>query len=488
MPAPWRKKLLARTDLDIVPEASTLKPSAEAPAPPPEGPWPRPIVVGAGPAGLFAALRLAREGWKPILVERGEAPEERRAKVSAFWRTGTLDPESNALFGAGGAGLFSDGKLNTRHKDREGLREVLGEFVHAGAPEGVLLDAEPHIGSDLLELVVIRIADTIVRLGGEIRYRTRVSGFGAENGRLRGLHLVHNVGSALLDADWCVLATGHSARDVYETASLAGLALEPKQFAVGLRVEMPQESINASQRGGGPDSRFAAAFRMTRPPLADERACYTFCMCPGGLVIACASEPGKLAVNGMSYYARAGDWGNAAFLVPVLPGDIAGVISRAGDIAPALAGIAFQRHWEKACFAAGLPGGKYAVPASRYVDFMAECMGEIPDRRSVGRAVAADLGALLPSGVVETLRVALPDLIGKLRRVDPNDVLLYGVETRTSSAVRILRSEDGMSMGISGIFPAGEGSGYAGGIMTSALDGWRAAMNLMRSASRTRKG
>jgi uncharacterized FAD-dependent dehydrogenase len=484
MPLSWRKRILAMSGLDLTPEPRTLRPSGEAFSPPDSRRSAnRPVVVGAGPAGLFAALRLAREGWKPILVERGDPAGDRRTQVAAFWRSGTLDPESNVLFGAGGSGLFSDGKLNTRHKDREGRCEVLSELIRAGAPESVLVDAEPHIGSDLLEPLVTRLTEMIADLGGETRFRRRLSDLLLEKGRLRGIGLDSPSGGETVETSFCVLATGHSARDVYSLLSGVGAALEPKPFAVGLRMEMPQDAINASQRGDRTNGGFAASFRISRPPRGDERACYTFCMCPGGMVIPCASEPGCLAVNGMSYHARAGDWGNAAFLVPVTAADFE---ASGTDVPPALSGVSFQRRWEKESFAAGAPGGDYAVPASRLADFLAGRRGDIPERRGVDRAAAANLSRLLPEEIVFTLRIVLPELLGKLRRVDPDAVLLYGVETRTSSPVRILRTNYGESTVIGGLFPAGEGSGYAGGIMTSALDGWRAAENLMRRVSTRR--
>jgi uncharacterized FAD-dependent dehydrogenase len=367
--------------------------------------------------------------------------------------------------------LFSDGKLNTRHKDREGMAGILAAMVEAGAPEEIALEAEPHAGSDVLGTVVANIAREIRDFGGEIRYRTRLDDLVIEKGRLREAVL----GGEAISCDICVLAAGHSARDVYEMLVCRGVGLEAKPFAAGLRVEMPQEAIDASQRSGPfrPERGHAAAFRISRAPEGTAAACYTFCMCPGGLVIACASEAGMLAVNGMSYHARAGEWGNAAFLSPVSPGDF----PEDESIPPALAGIAWQRRWERKAFLAG--GGDYAVPASRLEDFVAGRLGALPERMGVARAAPADLRLLLPERIAATLAEAIPAMLRRLRAVRSEEVVLYATETRTSSPVRVSRGADGAAPGCSGLFPAGEGSGYAGGIMTSALDGWNIAGKAM---------
>ncbi|MCC8109595.1 MAG: FAD-dependent oxidoreductase [Planctomycetes bacterium] len=488
----WRRQVRKNKDLDIVFEAAAADNAVVLTDPAPQPGRPRPLVVGAGPAGLFAALRLARAGWKPILIDRGDSTDDRSSVVAAFWRSGVLQPDSNVLYGAGGAGLFSDGKLNTRHKDRDNLRILLQAMVQAGAPESILIDAEPHVGSDVLLRVVENLLREISDWGGTVRFRTRLDRLVFADGRVReallwNTHAGTRIGdrpTETVAVDRVVLATGHSARDVYEILHAARGHLDAKAFAVGVRGEMPQEAIDRSQRSGParPVSGGAAAFRLSRPPTDGAASCYTFCMCPGGLVIPCASEPGRLAVNGMSYHARAGEWGNAAFLTPVTAEDFADCAP--ADTPPALAGIAFQRYWEERAYRAGLAGGAYAAPAALLEDFVLGRPGPAPDGGSVSRVVAADFRNLLPERVYATLAEAVPAMLGRLHFVKPETVRLYGIETRTSSPVRVLRNKRYESSDGSGLFPAGEGSGYAGGIMTSALDGWKAAGCLMSAATR----
>lgn len=427
-----------------------------------------PVVVGAGPAGLLAAWRLAMAGARPILIERGAPVEERGASVSRFWQQGELEAENNVLFGEGGAGLFSDGKLTTRTKLRGHLRTVLGLLVECGAPESILVDAEPHIGSDHLAEIVPRIREKICSLGGEVRFRSRLEGVEIESGQVVAVI----VNSERIGTSHCLLATGHSARDVYEMLHGAGVSLEAKSFAVGVRIEVPQQQIDRSQFGAsvGHPRLGTASFRLARRPDKNSRACYTFCMCPGGAVIACASSAGMLTTNGMSFASRSGLRGNAAFLVPVRPDDF----SSDGGAADPLAGVAWQADIEAKAFAAG--GGDYGLPACSLADFLAgRVSASLPGDRSCKHSVPADIHKILPSYIGETLIRAVPELLRKLRGVRMDGCVVYAAETRSSSPVRIVRDENFQSPGAIGLYPAGEGAGYAGGIVTSAIDGLRAA-------------
>lgn len=439
---------------------------------------PRPLVVGAGPAGLMAAFSLAEAGLKPLLIERGESAGMRAQRVESFWKNGVLDVESNALYGEGGAGLFSDGKLTSRSKDRERLKRFLEILVACGAPADILIDAEPHLGSDVLEVLVPALRKRIMELGGEVRFTARLDRLEIENGAVRGAV----ISGEEFCTDRCVLATGHSARDVYEMLSGAGVPLEPKSFAMGLRLELPQHRIDAAQWGGSYPELGRASFRLTRRGEGQARACYTFCMCPGGLVIACASSEGLLTTNGMSLSRREKPFGNAAFLVPVTPDDFPTVGKNSRDISnhwkPALAGIQFQKKLEAAAFAAG--GCDYSLPAQRLVDYLDRNVSmDLPAGRSCTRAVPADLRGLLPEFVETTLRSAIPKMLQSMRGVLLDEALLYAFETRSSSPVRIVRDKEGQSE-IRGLYPCGEGAGYAGGIVSSGIDGLRIAESIAR--------
>ncbi|KKM11733.1 hypothetical protein SY88_07215 [Clostridiales bacterium PH28_bin88] len=429
-------------------------------------PYP-PVVVGAGPAGLFAALSLARWGYRPLLLERGREIARRTRDVEAFWQGGDLDPSSNVQFGEGGAGTFSDGKLTTRIKD-ERVHEVLRYLVEAGAPEEVAYLHKPHIGTDRLREVVVRLRRRLLDLGGQVRFQARVSQLLLDHRRVVGV-MVNDQTEIL--AGVVVLAIGHSARDTY--AALAGqqVAMEPKPFAVGLRVEHPQALIDKAQYGrlAGHPRLGAADYHLTYHSEEYGRNAYTFCMCPGGYVVAAASEKGGVVTNGMSEFARDSGIANSAVVVSVGPGDFP-------DEGP-LAGVEFQRRWERRAYQLG--GGDYQAPAQRVGDFLAgRVSGDLPvtpvPTYRPG-AVPADLRDCLPKEVGEVLSEALAAFDRKLKGFAGDNAVLTGVETRTSAPLRLVRDERCCSVNTRGLYPAGEGAGYAGGIVSAAVDGMRVA-------------
>lgn len=421
----------------------------------------RALVVGMGPAGLFAAWRLVRAGVSVTLLERGCAVEERIGQVRSFWQDGTLDPESNVQFGEGGAGTFSDGKLTTR-LNHPSMRLILETLVDFGAPEQILVDAKPHIGTDRLRRLLRNFRTFLLAQGVVIHFRTRMEDFMCVEGRVRA---VRTASGAELPCDALVLAPGHSARDTYRMLAEAGVALEPKPFAVGARVEHPAELINRIQYGIARHPRLGAAdYALTHNRAADGRGVYSFCMCPGGEVITAASEPQALVVNGMSALSRAGDYSNSALVVTVRPDDFA-------EPGP-LGGVAFQRQLEQAAFRAG--GENYWAPAQNLMSFLGRGGGGVRSTCRPG-VTQADLGAILPDFVARGLREALPRFDQRMRGFVTAEANLIGVETRTSAPLRIVRDPQGQSVSHPGLYPCGEGAGYAGGIMSAALDGIRIA-------------
>jgi len=431
------------------------------------GTTPRPVVIGLGPCGMYAGLLLAQMGLRPLVIERGKKARARSKDVFKFWRKNEFNAKSNVQFGEGGAGTFSDGKLTTRIKNENNrVRKVLEEMARAGAPEEVLHLAKPHIGTYKLIRVVRNLRAEIVRLGGEVRFETQMTDVEIEDGALRGIVL--DMGEHV-DTNHLVLAIGHSARDTFEMLYDKGVHFEPKPFSVGARIEHPQDVIDKAQYGtcAGHPALGAADYTLTHK-CNSGRSAYSFCMCPGGQVVAAMSEEGYVVTNGMSYYSRDEANANSALVVDVRPKDF-------NDEHP-LAGVSFQRYWEEQAFKAG--GENYFAPVQRLEDFMKQRpsthIGDVLPSYQPG-VTPTDLSPCLPGYVVDSMREAIPAFDRKLRGYAMPDAILSGVETRSSSPVRISRDYSFQSVNLKGLYPAGEGAGYAGGIMSAAVDGIKVA-------------
>ena len=451
----------------------------------------RPVVVGFGPCGLFTALLLAQMGLRPIVLERGRAVRERTRDTWGLWRRGVLDPESNVQFGEGGAGTFSDGKLWSQISDPRHLtRKVIEEFVKAGAPEEIAWVAKPHIGTFRLVGVVEKMRAEIERLGGEIRFGARVVDLRIEAGRVRGLTIARGGDAAAiteeLRADQVVLALGHSARDTFAMLHERGVAMQAKPFSIGFRIEHPQSVIDRARFGekyAGHPLLGAADYKLVHH-ARNGRSVYSFCMCPGGTVVAATSEPGRVVTNGMSQYSRNERNANAGIVVGLTPEDVRAAGS-SGAVGP-LDGIAFQRFWESRAYLLG--GETYAAPGQRVGDFLAGRASTgfervLPSYRP--GVLPTDLAApgqeSLPGYAIAAIREALPAFAKQIVGFAMEDAVLTGVETRTSSPLRMPRGKDLQSVNVAGLYPAGEGAGYAGGIMSAAVDGIEVAEAVARA-------
>lgn len=442
-----------------------------------DGNYPRPVVIGFGPCGLFAALILAQMGFKPIVLERGKAVRERTKDTWGLWRKRELQPESNVQFGEGGAGTFSDGKLYSQVKDPKHYgRKVLTEFVKAGAPEEIMYVSKPHIGTFRLVKMIEEMRANIIELGGEIRFQQKVTDFDIQDGEVRGLTINDQ---ERIQADHVVLAVGHSARDTFQLVYDKGIYVEAKPFSVGFRIEHPQSIIDKARFGPNAGNKIlgAADYKLVHH-AKNDRSVYSFCMCPGGTVVAATSEPGRVVTNGMSQYSRNERNANSAIVVGISP-----EVDYPGH---PLAGIDFQRKLESKAFELG--GGTYNAPGQLIGDFLANRpsseLGEVVPSYKPGITLC-NLADALPAFAIEAIREAIPEFDKQIKGFSLKDAILTGVETRTSSPIRIKRKDDDMqSLNTKGLFPAGEGAGYAGGILSAAIDGIKVAEALALSLQR----
>ncbi len=437
----------------------------------------RPVIIGIGPAGLFAGLILAEAGFRPLILERGKAVRERTKDTFGFWRGSALDPESNVQFGEGGAGTFSDGKLYSQIRDPKHYgRKVLTELVNAGAPAEILYASKPHIGTFRLVSIVQKMRATIESLGGEIRFQSRVADIEIADNQVRGIVLADGEQIA---TDQLVLAIGHSARDTFEMLHERGVLIEAKPFSIGFRIEHPQSLIDRARygRNAGNPLLEAADYKLVHH-ASNGRSVYSFCVCPGGTVVASSSEPGRVVTNGMSQYSHAERNANSGIVVGISPADFPG----GSDRPPSpLAGVELQRFWEARAYELG--GSNYQAPGQLIGDFLAgspsRSFGAVLPSYTPGVELT-DLGSALPDYAIEAIREALPAFSRQIEGFDLPDAVLTGVETRTSSPIRIRRNDgDLQSVSTRGLYPAGEGAGYAGGILSAAVDGIRVAEAVM---------
>lgn len=432
----------------------------------------RPVVVGFGPAGMLAAFYLAREGYRPIVLERGQDVDQRSHDVETFWQTGEFKAESNVQFGEGGAGTFSDGKLTTRVTHPR-LHEIAKYFVQFGAPQEILYKHKPHVGTDVLRGMVKAMREQIIAWGGEVRFGAKLTKLQLAANQVVGVEVNDE---EIIPTSLVLAGVGHSARDTYEMLYNTGIAMESKPFAVGVRIEHPQSMIDISQYGIEPAELGlgAAEYSVVYHDKETGRTAYSFCMCPGGEVVASASEDGHVVTNGMSLYARASGVANSALVVTVGPDDFGN---------HPLGGVAFQREWEKKAFELG--GHDYKAPLQTVGDFLARQKGTVSEGNAAAPhsyrpgVVAADLHECLPTYVTDVMERALPYFGRRIKGFDEPQICMTGVETRTSSPLRILRDDDRQSPTVKGLYPMGEGAGYAGGIMSAALDGAETAIRVM---------